>query len=368
MLGAFTDGSGSAVLAQYHFSRSLRPRAVTERDGPAALSERAIGFQTVWYLRMRELERQRADKSIPARRRSSMATVRTVAQLRGALAPARREGKTIGLVPTMGAFHEGHLSLMRKARADCDVLVVSLFVNPTQFGEEEDFAAYPRDPVRDAALAADVGVDILFEPEAEEVYPPGFSTTVEVRGLSEVLCGAPARRGAGHFRGVATVVVKLLNMCQPDVAYFGAKDFQQSVVIKRLVRDLDIPVRIEVCPIVREPGGLALSSRNAYLSQLERRQAQSLKRALEVAEQAVRDGATRAEEVRGVALRELEASGVETEYVEVVSAEDLTPLDDLENREILVAIAAMVGRARLIDNVVVKGKARTRPAAAAAAS
>jgi pantoate--beta-alanine ligase len=310
---------------------------------------------------MRELERQSADKSTTARARSSMATVRTVAQLRSALEPVRRKRKTIGLVPTMGAFHEGHLSLMRRARADCDVVVVSLFVNPTQFGEGEDFAAYPRDPERDSALASSAGVDILFEPEAEEVYPAGFSTAVEVQGLSEVLCGAPDRRGAGHFRGVATVVAKLLNICQPDVAYFGAKDFQQSVVIKQLVRDLDIPVRIEVCPIVREPDGLALSSRNAYLSLQERLQALSLKRALDAAEQAVRDGAARAEEVRRVALRELDASDVEPEYIEVVSAEDLTPLDELGDREILVAIAATIGRARLIDNVVVDAKAHNSP-------
>jgi pantoate--beta-alanine ligase len=297
---------------------------------------------------MRELERQAADNS------TEMATVRTVADLRRMLAPVRRERKTIGLVPTMGAFHDGHLSLIRRARADCDVVVVSLFVNPTQFGEGEDFAGYPRDPARDAALAAETGVDILFEPGSEEIYPPGFSTVVQVQVLTETLCGAPERRGAGHFRGVATVVVKLLNMCRPDVAYFGAKDFQQSLVIKRVVRDLDIPVRIEVCPIVREEGGLALSSRNAYLSLPERRKAQSLKRALDAAEHAVRGGAARAEDVRDTARRVLEAAGIEPEYVEVVSAEDLTPLDRLNGDGVLIAISARVGRARLIDNVVVE--------------
>jgi pantoate--beta-alanine ligase len=311
------------------------------------LGERPSHRQTVWYLPMRELERQAADNS------ASIATVRAVAELRRVLAPARREGKTIGLVPTMGAFHEGHLSLMRRARADCGIVVASLFVNPAQFGEGEDLAGYPRDPERDAALAAEAGVDILFEPGLDEVYPPGFSTVVEVEGLTETLCGAPERRGAGHFRGVATVVAKLLNMCQPDVAYFGAKDFQQSLVIKQLVRDLNIPVRIEVCPIVREAGGLALSSRNAYLSLTERRKAESLKRALDAAAQAVRSGAGRAEDVRDVARRELAASGVEPEYVEVVSAEDLTPLERLNGDGVLIAVAARVGRARLIDNVVV---------------
>jgi pantoate--beta-alanine ligase len=313
-----------------------------------AISERPTERKTVWYLPLRELERQAADNSTP------MTTVHTVADLRSLLAPVRRQRKTIGLVPTMGAFHEGHLSLMRRARADCDVVVVSLFVNPAQFGEGEDFDGYPRDRACDAALAAQAGVDILFEPDSEEVYPPGFSTVVEVQGLTETLCGAPENRGAGHFRGVATVVAKLLNMCQPDVAYFGAKDFQQSLVIKHLVRDLNIPVRIEVCPIVREESGLALSSRNAYLSLTERNKAQSLKRALDAAEQAIRGGATRAEDVRDIARRELEAAGVEPDYVEVVSAEDLTPLGRLNGDGVLVAVAARVGQARLIDNVVVE--------------
>jgi pantoate--beta-alanine ligase len=297
---------------------------------------------------MRELERQAADIS------TSMRTVRTVADLRAALARHRDAGRTIGLVPTMGAFHEGHLSLMRQARAGCDVVVVSLFVNPAQFGEGEDFTAYPRDLARDSRLAAEAGVDILFEPEAGEVYPSGFSTQVEVRGLGETLCGDPDRRGPGHFRGVATVVLKLLNMCSPDVAYFGAKDFQQAVVIKRMVRDLDLPVRIEVCPIVREDGGLALSSRNAYLTLPERRKAESLKRALDAAEQAVRDGASQAEDVRDTARQVLEGAGIEPEYIEIVSAEDLTPLDRLNGSGVLVAVAARVGRARLIDNVVVE--------------
>jgi pantoate--beta-alanine ligase len=304
---------------------------------------------------MRELERQQTDNS-------ATRTVHTVADLRDALVPARRAGASIGLVPTMGGFHEGHLSLMRRARADCDTVVVSLFVNPRQFGEGEDFTAYPRDVERDAALAHRVGVDLLFAPSLEEVYRPGFSTTVDVAGLSEALCGAPESRGAVHFRGVATVVTKLLNICRPDVAYFGAKDFQQALLIKRLVRDLDIPVRVEVCPTVRDRDGLALSSRNAYLTELERRRALSLKRALDAAEQAIRNGARDPETVRLAAQRELDLPGIEPEYVEVVSARDLSPLATIGSDEVLIAVAARIGRARLIDNTVIK------PAAVAAAS
>jgi pantoate--beta-alanine ligase len=283
-----------------------------------------------------------------------MRTVTTVAELRAALAPARRERKSIGLVPTMGAFHEGHLSLMRRARDECDVVVVSLFVNPAQFGEGEDLAAYPRDPERDAVQAREVGVDLMFAPGFEEVYPPGFSTTVEVAALGDVLCGAPERRGPGHFRGVATVVTKLLNMCQPDVAYFGAKDFQQALVVKRLVRDLDLPVRIEVCPTVRDEDGLALSSRNAYLSSAERARALSIRRSLDAAERAIGDGATNPQQVAEEAREKLKAGGVDPEYVEIVSARDLGSLERIEGQEVLIAVAARVGRARLIDSTVVK--------------
>jgi pantoate--beta-alanine ligase len=301
---------------------------------------------------MRELERNEIDSS-------ATSTVNSVAELRDALAASRLSGASIGLVPTMGAFHEGHLSLMRRAREDCDVVVVSLFVNPSQFGDKEDLASYPREAERDIALASKVGVDFLFAPSHEEVYPPGFSTTIEVSGLGETLCGAPRSRGAGHFRGVATVVAKLLNMCQPDVAYFGAKDFQQALLVKRLVRDLDMPVRIEVCPTVRDQDGLALSSRNARLSDLERRRALSLKHALDAAERAIRSGVTASHEIVAVAWRELEVPGVEPEYVEVVSAKDLGPLEELGGEDVLVAIAARVGRARLIDSVVVESEAAT---------
>jgi pantoate--beta-alanine ligase len=282
-----------------------------------------------------------------------MKTVRTVAEIRDAVSSARSLGRSIGLVPTMGAFHDGHLSLMRRAREQCGTVVVSLFVNPAQFSEGEDLEGYPRSPEGDSRLAEEVGVDLLFAPSPLEIYPAGFSTAVEVSGIAERLCGAPDRRGPEHFRGVATVVTKLLNICQPDVAYFGAKDFQQTVVIRQLVRDLDIPVRIEVCPTAREPDGLALSSRNAYLSAPERERAASIKRALDAAEEAIQEGATGAADVAAAARRELEEAAIEPEYIEVVSARDLSPIDTVGDEETLIAIAARVGKARLIDNVVV---------------
>jgi pantoate--beta-alanine ligase len=281
-------------------------------------------------------------------------TVRTVRELREALAPERRAGRSIGLVPTMGAFHGGHLSLIRRAREQCDVVVVSLFVNPAQFGPEEDLAAYPRDEARDAALAEAEGVDVLFAPPVEEVYPDGFDTTVTVGGLTEVLEGAPRHRGAGHFAGVATVVTKLLNMAGPDVAYFGQKDAQQVLVIRRLVRDLDIPVRIEVCPTIRDDDGLALSSRNAYLSPAERDRALGLSRALRAAEAAVASGRVDAAAVLDAARGELDAAGIDPEYLELRSATDLSPVERV-NGSTLLAVAARVGRARLIDNTILGG-------------
>jgi pantoate--beta-alanine ligase len=281
-------------------------------------------------------------------------TVRSVEALRDALAPARRAGRSIGLVPTMGAFHDGHLSLIRRAREDCDVVVVSLFVNPAQFGPGEDLESYPRDEERDAALAEAEGVDLLFAPTVEEVYPPGFDTTVAVGGLAEVLDGAPDQRGAAHFAGVATMVAKLLNMAGPDVAYFGQKDAQQALVIRRLVRDLDFPVRIEVCPTVRDAEGLALSSRNAYLSAIERERALGLSRALRAAEAAVGAGRVDAAAVLAAARGELDAAGIEAEYLELRSTTDLSPVDRV-NGSTLLAVAARVGRARLIDNTILGG-------------
>jgi pantoate--beta-alanine ligase len=281
-------------------------------------------------------------------------TVRTVSGLRQALAPERRAGRSIGLVPTMGAFHGGHLSLIRRAREQTDVVVVSLFVNPAQFGPNEDLATYPRDEARDAELATAEGVDILFAPSVEEIYPDGFATTVTVGGLTDVLDGAPEHRGPEHFAGVATVVAKLLNMAAPDVAYFGQKDAQQALVVRRLVRDLDMPVRIEVCPTVRDSDGLALSSRNAYLSAAERQRALGLSRALRAAEAAVESGQIDSRAVLEAARGELEAHGIEPEYVELRSATDLSPVERV-NGSTLLAVAARVGRARLIDNTILGG-------------
>jgi pantoate--beta-alanine ligase len=281
-------------------------------------------------------------------------TVRTKAELREALAEARREGKRIGLVPTMGYFHEGHLSLMRAARRDCDVVVVSLFVNPTQFGPGEDLDAYPRDEQRDAELAEREGVDLLWMPAAAEMYPEGFATTVEVSDqLTGVLEGDPSHRGPSHFRGVTTVVAKLFNSVQPDVAYFGRKDAQQAVVIRRMTEDLDFPVEIAVLPTVREEGGLALSSRNAYLSPEERERALAISRALSAAERAAREGETATDSLVEAAQAELRNAGIEPEYVEARAAEDLSPIAQLNGRPVLLAVAARVGKARLIDNVVI---------------
>jgi pantoate--beta-alanine ligase len=275
-------------------------------------------------------------------------TVRTVAELREALRPARREERTIGLVPTMGALHEGHLSLVRHARATCDVVVVSLFVNPAQFNEASDLAAYPRDEERDAALVAEIGADLLFAPPPDEVYPPGFATTVHVSGLTETLEGE--HRGVSHFDGVATVVTKLLNMVGPDVAFFGQKDAQQALVIRALVRDLDLPVRIEVRPTVREPDGLALSSRNARLTPAARAAAPVLHRALLMAREAwargVRGGDELRDLMRDTIAREPLAS------VDYVSVADADTLDELEivDRPALLSLAVRFEDVRLIDN------------------
>jgi len=281
-----------------------------------------------------------------------MKVVRARDELRALLASERAAGRTIGLVPTMGFLHDGHLSLLRAARADCDVVVMSLFVNPTQFGPGEDLERYPRDEERDAELAAEQGVDLIYAPAVEEVYPTGFSTEVGVRGLSEVLCGDPERRGPDHFRGVTTVVAKLLNTVGPDVAYFGQKDAQQVAVIRRMVRDLDFPVRIEALPTVREPDGLAMSSRNSYLDAEERRRATALSRALCRAEQTARvsslaDGLKAARD-------ELAAAGIEPEYLEARDPESLEEVRQLDERPVLIAVAARVGGARLIDNFVLQ--------------
>jgi pantoate--beta-alanine ligase len=291
-----------------------------------------------------------------------MRIVRSKAELREALEPARREGRRIGLVPTMGYFHEGHLSLMRAARRESAVVVVSLFVNPTQFGPGEDLDSYPRDEERDAELAEAEGVDLLWVPEAEEMYPEGFATAVEVGGdLTRVLEGDPAQRGPEHFRGVTTIVAKLFNAAQPDAAYFGRKDAQQALVIRRMTQDLDFPVEIRVLPTIREDDGLALSSRNAYLSREERERALAISRGLRAAERAAARGETSSAALVEAARAELRKAGVEPEYVEARSAEDLSQVADLNGRPVLVAVAARVGKARLIDNVVIEPTSENQP-------
>ena len=276
-----------------------------------------------------------------------MRVVRTVDDVRAALADPRRAGRVIGLVPTMGAFHEGHLSLIRQARAACDVVVVSLFVNPAQFNEQSDLQAYPRDEDSDAAQAAALGVDYLFAPAPEEVYPPAFATTVSVAGITGVLEGA--HRGPAHFDGVTTVVAKLFNIVAPDVAYFGQKDAQQAAVVQQMVRDLNMPVRIEVCETVREPDGLAMSSRNVHLSERDRERATALHRALLAADRAVSDGARDPAAVIAQARSVLDGAALEPDYLELVSADTFAPVQRIEG-DVLALVAARVGSTRLIDN------------------
>jgi pantoate--beta-alanine ligase len=278
---------------------------------------------------------------------SPMAVVRTIPALREALRPARRAGRTIGLVPTMGALHEGHVSLVAAARAACDVVVVSLFVNPRQFDDDADLVAYPRDEARDAQLAADAGADMLFAPAAQELYPAGFATTVSVRGAAEPLEGA--HRGAAHFDGVATVVTKLLNAAGPDLAFFGAKDAQQVAVVRRLVADLAIPVRIETVPTVREPGGLALSSRNARLRSGDRPRALALHAGLTAAQAAVDAGEREPAAAAAAGRAAMAGLDVEPEYLELVDPTTFAPVAALDG-EVLAVVAATVGGVRLIDN------------------
>jgi pantoate--beta-alanine ligase len=282
-----------------------------------------------------------------------MRTLRTIPGLRTALKPARRADRTIALVPTMGALHEGHLSLIRAARAQANEVVVSLFVNPAQFNDPEDLAKYPRDEERDAQLAEQAGADILFAPPPEIVYPPGFGTEVRVGGpLTETLEGE--HRGAEHFHGVTTVVTKLLNMVQPHVAFFGQKDAQQALVIRKLVRDLDMDVQIEIAPTVREPDGLALSSRNARLDGDDRHRALALSRALQAAQSAAAAGERDAAAIAQLARASMQELHVEPDYLALVNPDDLVPVHTVRG-DTLVAVAARIGEVRLIDNTLING-------------
>jgi len=275
--------------------------------------------------------------------------IKLKAQMREMVEAARREGRTVGLVPTMGYFHEGHLELMRRARADCDLVVVTLFVNPAQFTPGEDFEDYPRDFDRDSSMAEAVGVDCIFNPEPEEMYPEGFSTHVEVEGLSDLMCG---KTRPGHFRGVATVVSKLFNIVPADRAYFGQKDAQQLAVLRRMAWDLDFGIEIIAVPTVREVDGLAMSSRNTYLSRDDREVALALHRSLLAAERAIALGERDAQAVRNAMEKVFsQYPTVVLEYIAICDNIFLQPREMLTG-QVLVAVAVRVGKARLIDNMV----------------
>jgi pantoate--beta-alanine ligase len=278
-----------------------------------------------------------------------MQILNTIQQVRDWVAAERHAGRAIHFVPTMGYFHEGHLSLMRRAKADGGAVIVSIFVNPLQFGPHEDFERYPRDFERDRQMAESVGVDAIFYPDVREMYPPDFQTEVRVKGLSQPLCG---RSRPGHFEGVATVVLKLFNIVTPDRAYFGEKDYQQLRIIQQMARDLNLPVQIVPCPIVREPDGLAMSSRNAYLSHEERQAATVLYRSLMWAREQMQAGEQDAVRIqRGVYEMLAREPLAQIDYVELVDAETLQPVNRIE-RPTLLALAVYFGKARLIDNTV----------------
>lgn len=277
-----------------------------------------------------------------------MRLVRTVAELRSALKALREGGRRVGFVPTMGSLHEGHAALIRQCTARCGVTVVSVFVNPAQFGPGEDFASYPRDLEADQVLCLRMGVDLLFLPETREIYPAGFGTWVEPGRVAEPLCG---RFRPGHFRGVATVAAKLFNLVEPDLAFFGQKDLQQTVVIRRMVRDLNLPVEVVVVPTVREPGGLALSSRNAALDEDGRVRAGAISRGLREAEAAYQAGEREAQALVALVLARVRPVA-SVQYCEVVSLESLQPLHGALDQPAALAVAAFVGKTRLIDNVV----------------
>jgi pantoate--beta-alanine ligase len=279
-----------------------------------------------------------------------MLVLKTIAETRSACTRIRAAGKTLGLVPTMGALHEGHLSLVRAAQASCDAVAVTIFVNPTQFGPKEDFTSYPRTLEQDCQTLEAAGVDLVFAPSVEEMYPGGASTFVEVAGLSERLDGASR---PGHFRGVATVVAKLFNIFIPDHAFFGQKDAAQVAVLRKMVRDLRFAVQLDVCPTVREPDGLALSSRNRNLSGDQRRQALVLSRALRAVEKQVRGGEQDSAKLLAGALRIVqEEPTVQVDYCRIVDPDTLEDVPDVRHGA-LVAVAARVGTTRLIDNLLV---------------
>ncbi|MCF7804571.1 MAG: pantoate--beta-alanine ligase [Candidatus Marinimicrobia bacterium] len=276
--------------------------------------------------------------------------IKSVKTMQRRSASLQQAGHTIALVPTMGFLHEGHLSLVDIARGKGDTVVMSIFVNPTQFGEGEDFEDYPRDFERDLSLAMDRGVDVIFWPGADDMYPENFSTHVEVKNLTEHLCGASR---PGHFQGVTTVVAKLFNIVQPDIAIFGQKDAQQGFVLKRMIRDLNFPIDIVLGPIIREEDGVAMSSRNTYLSEEEREQALSLYQGLQTAKKKVESGEVDSNIIIDKIRSVIEPNpDVEIDYIEVTDTENLSPVETIEG-QVLIAVAAYVGTTRLIDNIIV---------------
>jgi pantoate--beta-alanine ligase len=279
-----------------------------------------------------------------------------ISAVRRHVGAARRSGEVVGFVPTMGALHAGHLSLIDAAGARSGYVAVSIFVNPTQFGPQEDLSAYPRTPAADAAACRSRGVDLLFTPQPQTMYPPGSATEVRVRALEDVLCG---RSRPGHFVGVCTVVAKLLNIVQPDLVFFGAKDFQQSVIVRRMVADLNVPAEVVVCPTVREADGLAVSSRNAYLTPAERPQAPALYGALRLAAERIAASHPPAPAVAAAVREHLAARAPdgEIDYVEIVEPATLRPVETTD-AAVLIALAVRFGRARLIDNILVDAPAR----------
>ena len=286
-----------------------------------------------------------------------MRTETTVAGMKAAVAEPRALGRTIGLVPTMGYLHEGHLSLVRECRKRADVTVASIFVNPLQFGPQEDFRHYPRNPERDASLLEEEGVDILFLPADGEMYPEGYRTSVEVAGLQDKLCG---RSRPGHFKGVATVVLKLFNIVRPDYAFFGQKDVQQVVVLRRMAEDLNMDVEIKALPIIREPDGLAMSSRNTYLNAGERRAALVLFRSLEEARRMFENGERAAGRIREHLLSAIASEHLaRIDYAEVVDGSSLEPVERIDG-EALVVLAVYIGKTRLIDNMILGSRGDNR--------
>ncbi|MFH1460705.1 MAG: pantoate--beta-alanine ligase [Candidatus Omnitrophota bacterium] len=278
-----------------------------------------------------------------------MKIVRSIGLMQKISKRLKEKGKTIGFVPTMGYLHQGHLSLMRKSRKDCDITVISIYVNPLQFGPKEDFQKYPRDLETDIKLAKKEGVDYIFIPDDQQMYAQGFLTHVVVDRIADILCGASR---PGHFKGVTTVVTKLFNIVCPSIAYFGQKDAQQAIVIKKLVNDLNIPLKIKVLPIIRDPEGLALSSRNSYLNARERKQAQLLYKALKLAETEILAGQRNS----GLVIKKMKrlltcTNSVKIDYIAIVDSKDLSSKKIIKGK-ILIALAVFIGKIRLIDNII----------------